>query len=264
MIIEPKEIPKSQIDRLFVFGCSFTSYIWPTWADILNYDIKAKEFYNFGRCGAGNLMLSCRIIESNKKFNFNQRDLIVVLWSTYFREDRWVENLGGWVVPGNIFTQKTYDESFVKKFADESGYLLRDLALIEMSYSFLSNGNFNAISLLSVPFEYETDKDLSKKISRIYKDLEDKMPKSLFELEMQGSWDNGHSYQHPDFGEFGDYHPDPLRYYNYLEKIGVELSDDTKDYAKKVVDMLKSTKTQQDVIDLFEPILTKNDWRFLF
>ena len=36
--------------RLFTFGCSFTQYWWPTWADILGYQ---HDFYeNWGRCGA--------------------------------------------------------------------------------------------------------------------------------------------------------------------------------------------------------------------
>jgi len=264
MIIKPNEIPKDQIDRLFVFGCSFTSYIWPTWADILYRDIGCHEYYNFGRCGAGNLMLSCRIIEANKKFNFNRRDLVVVLWSTYFREDRWVENLGGWIVRGNIFTQNTYDESFVKKFADESGYLIRDLALIEMSYGFLSNIDSYAISLLSIPFEHETEKELSRKVSNLYRDLEGKMPKSLFELEMNRHWDNGHTYMHPNHGDYGDYHPDPIRYYNYLEKIGVQFNEETLEYAQNSLELLRSTKTLQDILDIFDSDLIRNDVQHLF
>ena len=40
--------------RIFTFGCSFTNYLWSTWANILGYEFREAEFYNFGKSGAGN------------------------------------------------------------------------------------------------------------------------------------------------------------------------------------------------------------------
>ena len=38
--------------RFFAFGCSFTNYYWPTWADIIGQD---SNFYeNWAQPGAGN------------------------------------------------------------------------------------------------------------------------------------------------------------------------------------------------------------------
>ena len=55
-------------------------------------------------------------------------DLIIVMWSTFCREDRWITNRN-WVNPGNIFSQKEYDDEFVQKYADSTGYLIMHLLL---------------------------------------------------------------------------------------------------------------------------------------
>ena len=47
--------------RLFVFGCSFTKYYWPTWADIIGQEFEYYE--NWGEIGSGNLRIAHRITE---------------------------------------------------------------------------------------------------------------------------------------------------------------------------------------------------------
>ena len=38
--------------RLFTFGCSFTQWKWPTWADYIG--INFDEYYNAGQAGSDN------------------------------------------------------------------------------------------------------------------------------------------------------------------------------------------------------------------
>ena len=45
--------------RLYTFGCSMTSYFYPTWADILGQEFSYYE--NWGEPGAGNTPKSCTI-----------------------------------------------------------------------------------------------------------------------------------------------------------------------------------------------------------
>ena len=74
--------------RIFAFGCSFTSYLYPTWADIIYKSMNPDvEFYNLGKSGGGNLFISHRIVEANKKYEFTENDLVVVMWSTHARID---------------------------------------------------------------------------------------------------------------------------------------------------------------------------------
>lgn len=116
--------------RVFTFGCSFTSFGWPTWADILVEDFKNRglEGYNFGRCGAGNQFIFIKLMEANAKFKFNQDDLVLICWSTMQREDRFVNN--DWVSPGLIYNQNIYTDSFVERWADPSFYVFRDSAIL--------------------------------------------------------------------------------------------------------------------------------------
>ena len=50
--------------RLFTFGCSFTQYNWPTWADILGRSLHQEgwEFHNIGRAGTGNMQIMKTIL----------------------------------------------------------------------------------------------------------------------------------------------------------------------------------------------------------
>ena len=52
---EVQEIPNwEKYKRVFAFGCSFTHYSYPTWANLIAYQNTDAEFYNFGKAGMGN------------------------------------------------------------------------------------------------------------------------------------------------------------------------------------------------------------------
>ena len=82
--------------RIFCFGCSFTEYIMPTWADILKlrFENTNTEVYNFGQGGAGNYYIFNRIVEKSLEYNFTKDDLILIQWSGVFREDRFKDGFG--------------------------------------------------------------------------------------------------------------------------------------------------------------------------
>ena len=80
----------SKFKRFFAFGCSFTNYAWPTWANILHQEMDA-EFFNLGRRGSGNLFTACRISEANNRFKFCDTDLVIVMFISEVREDRYID-----------------------------------------------------------------------------------------------------------------------------------------------------------------------------
>jgi hypothetical protein len=59
--------------RFFAFGCSFTCYIWPTWADVVSKEMPQAKFYNLGKTGAGNLCISSKVAEANNRFKFTDK-----------------------------------------------------------------------------------------------------------------------------------------------------------------------------------------------
>ena len=98
--------------RFFAFGCSFTHYPWPTWADIIGQNIPHYE--NWGMGGAGNQFIFNSIIECNRRNKFNEDDLVIVMWTSCSREDRYVDN--GWLVAATENRETLYGKEWVKKF----------------------------------------------------------------------------------------------------------------------------------------------------
>jgi hypothetical protein len=194
-------------------------------------------------------MISARLAEANAKFNFCETDLVIVMWTTFCREDRYLNN--NWLCPGNIFTQQSYSEEFVKKYADTKGYLIRDLAIITIANGYLKSLPCDAITLASVPYNYQNERDDTiLPILDVYKNTINETPPSLLELEMNGEWTNGHEYYDKKVWS-RDYHPDPMRYRNYLEKIGIPLTDRSYLFAKESFDKLKQTKTKEEIFASF-------------
>ena len=119
--------------RLFTFGCSYTSYSWPTWADLLSVDFEYSE--NWGLAGVGNRGIAERIAESNVRNKFNSNDTVIVQWSSHLRNDFWhpfslPERPGTWKTSGSIFNyinEPLYDQWWLDNFFSEEGYLMHTL-----------------------------------------------------------------------------------------------------------------------------------------
>ena len=235
-------IDLSKYKRLFTIGCSFTEYFYPTWANILSKSMPEAKFYNLGLSGTSNPFIANRLVEANLKFKLCDTDLVIIMWTTVCRETHYAR--GRWFKPGNIFSQDVYSKEFVDKFADPDGYLIRDLATIEMATSYVNNLSCDYLGLLSTPmdFKYTHDGspscDLANEILDTYKDLLSTFPKSMLELEMNNHWEPGSTYRSDMFsGVREDYHPNPIRYCDYLIKLGLPMTQASVDYAEE------STKT---------------------
>ena len=120
--------------RLFVFGCSFTKYRWPTWADFLstNYD----EYYNYAQTGAGNRFIFEQLVETSMSYDFTADDTIVIVWSTYQRHDLFKD--GKWITPGNVLqAEPIFDDDYVRKYFDIEGSVMHTLNYIRAAQEIL-------------------------------------------------------------------------------------------------------------------------------
>ena len=129
--------------KVMTFGCSFTKYHWPTWADIV---LKQAEQYghdtdNWGLPGVGNLFIAIKVQEAIATGSLKPGDHAFICWSTFMREDRMVN--GTWINPGNIFNQSIYSQAFVEEFADLEFYTVRDCALINATRAALQAHGIN-------------------------------------------------------------------------------------------------------------------------
>ena len=69
--------------RFFSFGCSFSSFWWPTWNDYigLNFD----EYYSYGCGGADNKNILYRLLQADKKYKFTSDDTVMVMFTSFNR-----------------------------------------------------------------------------------------------------------------------------------------------------------------------------------
>ena len=74
-------------NRFFAFGCSYTDYYWPTWANIIARDTGLPS-QNWGYSGVGNIYIHHKMVEAKIKQSINDDDLVIVNWSSWHREDR--------------------------------------------------------------------------------------------------------------------------------------------------------------------------------
>lgn len=177
--------------RLFTFGCSFTQYKWPTWADILGQQFNHYE--NWGRVGAGNQFIFNSLIECQLKNQLTQTDTVGIMWTNVAREDRYVNN--EWVIPGNIYTQTTYSQDFIKKFCDIRGYYIRDLATIHATKLLLDHIGCQYFFLSMVPvlnhLQYDNVTDTNEVCDDLlpyYQETLDIVHPSIFEVVFNNDW----------------------------------------------------------------------------
>ena len=132
--------------RLFTFGCSFTDYPWPSWADLTSV---AFDYYeNWGCRGVGNKAIAERIAEAHIKHKFCQDDTIIVQWSSHLRHDWYHAHLypngrpKGWKTSGSIFTSQNSDvftRQWVDLFFYEPAYVMHTLHNIILTQGFLKS-----------------------------------------------------------------------------------------------------------------------------
>lgn len=242
--------------RFFAFGCSLTSYYWPTWADIIAKEI--PESYNYGQSGGGNLFIASQVAEANVRYKFNKDDLVMIMWSSISREDRWLH--GTWLTPGNIYTQNYYDDNFIKKFSDSKGYLIRDLSIITMCKGMLDNTGvdyhmLNMAPLMSIQFSSPNQKfDNGEGVLEFYKETLSAIHPDILTIECNGRWP-----QHPikgnGSGQTADYHPDTAAYANYLKKIfpGISFSRETIDFIQQYQAYIHQANFLDDLRTVWNP-----------
>jgi len=130
--------------RLFTFGCSFTNYNWPTWADLYGLEYGAFH-YNWGYAGLGNRAIAERLAECHARMEINSEDTVIIQWSSPLRHDYMRTNVRKtegtyWATHGSVFSKensKVFDYKWINTFWDEKAYLIHTLNNIVLTIKFL-------------------------------------------------------------------------------------------------------------------------------
>lgn len=230
--------------RFFAYGCSYTDYLWPTWADLLGRNY--KEYYNYGHAGAGNLYIFSALMESDYFHNLGKNDLVIIEWSAITREDRYIDD--EW---------KSIDcgEKNFRKYFDLKGHLIRDLSLMKAAKLFLDkiNCEYYFISLIPIVIDRETQ-DLFETdttgVELLYRDIID-IVKPSFE-EVLGA----PASRRPiciKQTEIDDGHPIPTEHYDYINKVLPHLLFESREVAEKLNNELGLVYTSK-----------RSEWKHLF
>lgn len=210
--------------RFFAFGCSFTKYAWPTWADILGRQY--TEYYNYGRYGAGNMYIFNALMEADQYHKLTKDDLVIVQWSCSSREDRYKDNQ--WVTPGGVANYYSHKE--FKKFFDFRGFVIRDIGLIKAAKHFLENVGCEYYFTAMVPFITNNmygDSDTND-VAEVYKDV-----LSTVKLSYESVLGTYGARRPKDvYGvKVNDSHPVPSEHYRYIQAVLPDLLKQPKSIA---------------------------------
>ena len=108
--------------RLYTFGCSFTKYKWPTWADFIGTQFDTYE--NWGQPGAGNLFISTQVYECCQKNCVGVDDIVLVMLSSTNRFDI-IDRNSNFLTEGNIYNSPSLPKEFVENiWSEEFGIYL--------------------------------------------------------------------------------------------------------------------------------------------
>lgn len=152
------------MSRLFVFGCSATSWHWPTWAEMLgrSYD----HYENWGITGIGNRAIAERVSECVAKNKIGPGDTVIVQWTHFHRYDSHVPGIivdSSWRCSGNIHSNP-YELQWVKDGWREQSYAMHSLNFIQMIKALLDNNGcqyyFTTIDDLTPEFVHLKDLEI--------------------------------------------------------------------------------------------------------
>lgn len=124
--------------RLFVVGCSFTKYFWPTWADIIGKDY--DHFENWGMSGLGNRAISERLTELVVRNNITADDTIIVQWSDFHRFDLHSHALfEGWFGGGSVWSYPHFYRTWILQHWEEESFMMHSYNVIKSSTALLES-----------------------------------------------------------------------------------------------------------------------------
>jgi hypothetical protein len=215
-------------NRFFAFGCSYTHWCWPTWADIISWDLDIP-YENWGRPGIGNVGIFHRMVECDLKNNFKENDLVITLWTSWTREDRYLKN--NWESHGNVFNNPLYDKRFLSKYWSISNDIIKNSTAI-IAGSKIANINFQGHIMF--PGNFETN-------NMPYKDSELTLKEFYSQhFPSENIFDEGNAV-YTTFNEVvKEGHPSILRHLKYVkEKIYPKLNFTLKPSTEKLCNQME-------------------------
>jgi hypothetical protein len=240
------------MNRLFTFGCSFTSYKWPTWADIVGRDHAAFE--NWGSCGVGNQYIYHALIEAIVRRDIDANDTVMIMWTNFSRWDYYHEKQWKTVRFWREHNKESWNasEDLLDVMLDIRGFYVRDLALIYSAQSLLekigcSYEMFSMVDINNVQFSlYEPVESQVQDLLIAYEPTLAKIKPSVHRTVFQNDW-----HSRAIFGQQtrSDIHPSPKEHLEYIKTVLPKLN--ISEATQQWVDQADQLVQQQPDVDQF-------------
>lgn len=266
--------------RLFTFGCSFTYYYWPTWADLLGIDFDLHQ--NWAQQGLGNQAIAERIAECHVKNNFTEDDTVIVQWSSHLRHDYHNTNWRiyprefSWKTLGSVFSEENeelYDKKWLDIFFCERSYFMHTLNQILLTQGFLRSTkcrwymtSMGDLRKLGQDIKYDQESP-NKDINEAWKIFPE------FQIYEKKIWEDNENWIIPISSIANQYFDLYWAFYNEKddkEKI-VDPHPSIKqhqiwlnDYLRPKLDLKNVTKEQNDLVDSIHKLQKNSDLKPVF
>ena len=239
--------------KLITFGCSFTDYSWPTWADIIARDLDC-EYENWAIGGSGNQQIARRIMYRDQLLGWQPDDLIMVQWSSITREDRYMQD--GWVSQGSVSMAPFYGPKWVEQYWSWDNDVINT-----------AQARFSTEAILKHRLGYQMAMTWGDGDN--LKDLVNNDELTKFWRSKLTPCDLLPAHANPFNGKTKDGHPDPIWWMNWVEtkiypQFGFKLKDRTREQVldmQQYLETLVNKKTpQQQLQHLATIYANKTGW----
>lgn len=250
--------------RIFTFGCSFTQYIWPTWADIILYK---NEGINLGLSGGGFDLILYRLMEVDRKFKLTPDDEIIIIYPTPIRWDLIVGNPPNWQCYGQAISSplfKYYDDLY-----NIEGLLFTSFYNILIIHNYLESKKLRyhcgAINnIFSDVGNYFEKLELSNDVLDLIKYVKNTVKFDLIDFFTYLNNNESHWPVTKKFKDYEDYHPLPNQHFSWvknvlLNKIDIDLhlNDSHIEMVETFIDKIVTIEDKLTINDKF-PEFFKN------
>lgn len=222
---------------IYAYGCSYTSFMIPTWADILHKETGIVRNISFA--GIGNVGIASNILRTNLVVGFKPKDIICILWSHWFRQDLFKGE--EWKCKGGI-PNDLYDLKYVKKYwSYENDIIKNGTAIISTETMFKENIKFSGHILCPGKPEHVLGKSDNNVLLDSY--IKKMSTKNILAKDYYPKWDE-YTF---------DGHPSLLCHLNYTidviaPSLGITLSNDTIDYFLEIDEEFRKKDFVDDAI----------------
>lgn len=227
--------------RLFAFGCSFTEYRWPTWADIWGLGGQfSGGYWNMAAKGSSNERIAYHINEFCVRFGpmLNESDIIAVMWSSLnrlcthseVREDG--SKHPGWRSSGSCVHSDWYQDphnSMGRMMCTDERFIMRDYNLIHFANQVMEQTPAKVRQFQMIDIQDHTDAEgtgesgakleYRSAMKELFGDSLSKLKPSMHENVFSGDWNSLPDHNLPDRELRIDGHPTPLEHMTYMRQV---------------------------------------------